>query len=268
MILLNKKISDTNDKAKKYEFHKLLKKLFTFIFHFRHLFWIICITVSLLLFKLLMPDYIWRKIYHGIIAQQKLVILGLVFSIIALSLIWSFGQRIDVRIFMHINKKGQRPRWLDLTILCITQLGNFIFALIISLILLLSGHNLLAFELVLGVLLLSMVVQTMKVLIKRKRPYSKLENIRIIGARNSGHSFPSGHTSQAFFMVSLMLHYYQVNIFVWLMLYFIAALVGYSRIYVGMHYPRDVIAGAILGTVWGSVGVIINSYIFNYLNII
>lgn len=264
--MLNKKISDCNDKTKKHE-HKILNKLFAFISHFQHLFWIICIIVSLLLFKTLMPDYIWRKIYLGIMAQQKLVILGLLFSVIALSLIWSFGQRIDVWIFMHINKKGQRPRWLDLTILCITQLGNFVFVLIVALILLLSGHNLLAVELVLGVLLLSMVVQSMKALIRRKRPYSKLENIRIVGGRNSGHSFPSGHTSQAFFMVSLMLHYYQVNIFVWLTLYFVAALVGYSRIYVGMHYPRDVIAGAILGTVWGSVGVIINSYIFNYLNI-
>ena len=63
-------------------------------------------------------------------------------------------------------------------------------------------------------------------------------------------------------MASLLVHFYHVNIYVWLVLYAIALLVGVTRIYVGMHYPRDVLAGAILGTAWGLVGIIINSYLF------
>jgi membrane-associated phospholipid phosphatase len=46
-----------------------------------------------------------------------------------------------------------------------------------------------------------------------------------------------------------------------LILYSIALLVGLTRIYVGMHYPRDVIAGSVLGTAWGLLGAIVNSYI-------
>ena len=46
-----------------------------------------------------------------------------------------------------------------------------------------------------------------------------------------------------------------------LILYFIALVVGITRIYVGMHYPRDVIAGSVLGTAWGLLGAIVNSYI-------
>jgi membrane-associated phospholipid phosphatase len=68
-------------------------------------------------------------------------------------------------------------------------------------------------------------------------------------------------------MVTLLLHYYHVDVYVWLVLYAIAFLVGITRIYVGMHYPRDVIGGAILGITWGLVGVIINSYIFSSINI-
>jgi membrane-associated phospholipid phosphatase len=39
-------------------------------------------------------------------------------------------------------------------------------------------------------------------------------------------------------------------------------IIGITRIYVGMHYPRDVIAGAILGVSWGLLGAIVNAYIF------
>jgi membrane-associated phospholipid phosphatase len=99
----------------------------------------------------------------------------------------------------------------------------------------------------------------MKVLIRRSRPYSKLTNIRVVGDRAGGHSFPSGHTSQSFFMASLMSHYFHTSILITFLIYAIAFLVGITRMYVGMHYPRDVLGGAVLGTAWGLVGVMINS---------
>jgi len=144
----------------------------------------------------------------------------------------------------------------------ITQLGNFIFAFVFALFLYISGNQLLAYELILGGLTLSLVVQLMKVLIHRTRPYIKLENIRIVGSRERGRSFPSGHTCQVFFMATLLLQYYHVQALVWFALYTLASLVGITRIYVGMHYPRDVLGGAILGITWGLLGVIVNSYLF------
>jgi len=60
-------------------------------------------------------------------------------------------------------------------------------------------------------------------------------------------------------MATLLLHYFKVDLYVWFVLYAIALLVGFTRIYVGMHYPRDVLGGAMLGTACGLVGVIINS---------
>ena len=41
----------------------------------------------------------------------------------------------------------------------------------------------------------------------------------------------------------------------------IAAIVGFTRIYVGAHYPRDVMAGAILGSVWGILTGLVEVYI-------
>jgi len=44
-------------------------------------------------------------------------------------------------------------------------------------------------------------------------------------------------------------------------IYLTAILVGFTRIYVGAHYPRDVIGGAILGSVWGMIGGLIEVYL-------
>ena len=43
-------------------------------------------------------------------------------------------------------------------------------------------------------------------------------------------------------------------------LYAVAALVGFTRVYVGAHYPRDVIAGMVLGSVWGILANLVDPY--------
>ncbi|HEY5560769.1 MAG TPA: phosphatase PAP2 family protein [Clostridiaceae bacterium] len=244
------------------EINGLWKKIINRISHVSHIFWITGMTVFLVILLKLMPYYTWEVIWSSLKAQRTLVILVLGFSLVAVSLVWSIGQRIDVWVFMYFNMHGRRLPWIDYIMLGFTQIGNFIFALMVALILFLRGNSLLAFELILGLLTLGLIVQLMKVLIHRTRPYIRLKNIRIVGSRASGRSFPSGHTSQSFFMATLLLQYYHFNVYGCLGLYAIALLVGITRIYVGMHYPRDVIAGAILGTAWGLLGVIVNSYIF------
>ena len=44
-------------------------------------------------------------------------------------------------------------------------------------------------------------------------------------------------------------------------LYGIATLVGFTRVYLGVHYSRDVVAGAILGLIWGGLGVVLAPYL-------
>jgi membrane-associated phospholipid phosphatase len=101
----------------------------------------------------------------------------------------------------------------------------------------------------------------MKLIIRRKRPFLHLKEIRIVGERARGHSFPSGHTSQAFFLATLLLQHFNAVFAGGIIIYIIALLVGITRIYIGVHYPRDVIGGSVLGTAWGIVWAIINSYI-------
>lgn len=243
------------------EIHGGWRKLFDRITHVRRIYWVIAITILLVIASILIPFPIWMRFWIKIQANPTIFVMLIIFSLVAVSLVWSVGQKIDVWVFRLFNMRGRRAPWLDWLMLTFTQLGNFIFALAVALILFFLGYKMVAYQLILGVLTLGLVIETMKIFIRRNRPFHKLENIRIVGSRASGRSFPSGHTGQIFLMATLLLHYFDGIIYVTLSMYGIASLVGITRIYVGMHYPRDVLGGAILGTAWGLFGVIVNSYI-------
>jgi membrane-associated phospholipid phosphatase len=239
-----------------------LGQLFHWVSHVKPLYWIIILPVVVLIFLTFIPNHLRMALWSAIISEKALVIMLLIFCLVAISLVWSTGQRIDVWVFMFFNMRGKHPYWLDFMMLGFTQIGNGIFTLAIAFLLFLDVNHLLAYELILGTLTLWLMVELIKVLIRRSRPFIKLTSARIVGNRAGGRSFPSGHTGQAFFTAALMNHYFHTGFWLASLFYAIALLVGITRVYVGMHYPRDVLAGAILGTVWSLIGVIVNSYIF------
>ena len=233
------------------------QKIITGIRHIPPLYWLIMVAIVLVSFLLVIPDYVWIIFSDAVKSQNSLLILVLIFALTTISLVWSVGQRIDVWVFTYFNMHGRRWPWLDGTMLLLTQLGNGIFAMILATLLYFLGYHVLAYAFVLGTLSLWFVVELIKMLIHRTRPYKKIENSRIVGSPARGSSFPSGHTSQSFFMATFLLPYFHVNFFIGLAGYLLAFLVGITRIYVGMHYPRDVLGGAMLGTAWGLLGVIL-----------
>ncbi|MFZ9207839.1 MAG: phosphatase PAP2 family protein [Sediminibacterium sp.] len=86
----------------------------------------------------------------------------------------------------------------------------------------------------------------LKNVVKRERPYNTFTGI-FPDKIESDFAFPSGHTSSAFatvtsLAISTKKWYVAVPAFAW------SASVGYSRMYLGQHYPSDVIMGAIVGT--------------------
>ena len=76
--------------------------------------------------------------------------------------------------------------------------------------------------------------------VHRHRPFEHQ-----IGPSERTHSFPSGHTTTAFAGATMLSHY--LPRYRW-WFYGLAALIGFSRLYNGVHYPTDVLAGALLGT--------------------
>jgi membrane-associated phospholipid phosphatase len=227
--------------------------------------WVASLAVGLIAFLAFLPAPMRLIVWRGLQAQGILVGMLLIFGLLAISLLWSTGQRVDAWTFLFVNVRGLHPPWLDWAMLSFTQIGNGVTTIAIALAFLLEGDRILAYELILGTLTLWLVVELIKALVRRSRPFVKLTQTRIVGYRAGGRSFPSGHTSQVFFTAALMIHHFHTVAGAAFLLYGIALLVGVTRIYVGAHYPRDVLAGAILGSVWGVVGVVIDAYILSWI---
>ena len=100
----------------------------------------------------------------------------------------------------------------------------------------------------------------LKFAINRDRPFVTYPNDIKKYTKAGSYSFPSGHTSQAFATATSISLLYPK----WYIIapaYLWASGVGYSRMYLGVHYPSDVLAGAIIGSA-SSIGA---HYLFKYI---
>jgi undecaprenyl-diphosphatase len=88
----------------------------------------------------------------------------------------------------------------------------------------------------------------LKLLIDRERPPASFAEPETLVHTPGTPSFPSGHSVTAFLGATLI-SFSRARWAIWL--YLLAALIAWSRVYVGVHYPLDVLAGAALGTALG-----------------
>jgi undecaprenyl-diphosphatase len=89
--------------------------------------------------------------------------------------------------------------------------------------------------------------------IKRNRPCEVVSGVHQRISPSDQFSFPSGHTAAAFVIATLIGYYFPavlVPVYIW------ALLVGVSRIYLGVHYPTDTLAGLVIGIFCASTGII------------
>lgn len=229
----------------------MLSRLRTIWTRHRRAVLIILLVIGLAAFTSALQPETRSALARGLFANRVMVALLLTFSLLMLSLLFSAGQRLDAWVFLLFNLRGRRPLWLDRFMWGFTQIGSGVVGLLLAAGLYAAGLRSLAAQLLAGILTLWLVVELVKALVDRRRPYIVLEDTRIVGWRERGLSFPSGHTAQTFFMTTLLVQYFNLSFWLSAMLFFAAALVGFTRIYVGVHYPRDVLAGAALGTTWG-----------------
>lgn len=87
--------------------------------------------------------------------------------------------------------------------------------------------------------------ELVKNLVKRPRPFVTFTDLQIIIPTPSQYSFPSGHTSSSFAAAAVFYRYLPKKL--GLPSVILAGLIGFSRMYVGVHYPTDVLAGVVMG---------------------
>jgi membrane-associated phospholipid phosphatase len=152
-------------------------------------------------------------------------------------------------LFWQLNQRHSYPG--DLFFAYFTHVGDGLVMLALGIVLLGLGKRKLGVMLFLSFILSGLIVQISKRSIPEPRPGRYFPQINAIHKVNDmpltgNNSFPSGHTTTAFAMFSMLAltsRYRRLQ-----MGYFLLALlVGYSRIYLGHHFFKDVYVGAIVG---------------------
>ena len=92
----------------------------------------------------------------------------------------------------------------------------------------------------------------LKNLVARTRPYDVNTGVQLLVSRLHDYSFPSGHTAAAFASVTAL--YLAGEKKLWKPVLVLACLIGISRLYLYVHYPTDVLGGALAGAISGYLG--------------
>lgn len=160
--------------------------------------------------------------------------------------------QFECKVFEQINSHFDK-RMMNLFFRTITQIGGALFISVTTLLLVIFSSNqtrLTAISSAAALALSHIPVQLVKKLFPRKRPYLQIETTKILPNPLKDHSFPSGHTTAVFsVIVPFMIHIPSLAA----ILFPLGLSVGLSRIYLGLHYPSDVIAGGILGACFGGL---------------
>ena len=94
-------------------------------------------------------------------------------------------------------------------------------------------------------------VTLLRAAINRKRPYEALAIDPLIKKNKKGHSFPSRHIFCAF---AISVAFFYMHPAAGIVSGILSIGLAISRVIAGIHFPSDVIAGAVLGTVWVALG--------------
>ena len=164
-------------------------------------------------------------------------------------------QAIDFSILNFIYDHF-RTAWLDVLMPFVTALGNsgaIWIVLAIGLLITKKYRKVgiaLCCALALDVVICNGIL---KPFVARIRPCDINTAVELLIPRPDDFSFPSGHTAASFAAASA-LWFSRQKIKLWIPALILAVLIAFSRLYLYVHFPSDVVAGVMLGCVFGFIG--------------
>jgi membrane-associated phospholipid phosphatase len=157
---------------------------------------------------------------------------------------------LDARIYLAIND-APHPGVLDslgwLVALLFTGGWIWVIGTFVAYLLRVPRSWLAIKRLLPGVVIATWIIEyPIKAFFRRRRPFVRIVQALVIGKKPGSWSFPSGHTGSSFASAWILSTIWPRRAPAF---FGIASAVGFSRIYVGAHYPGDVASGAFLGVV-------------------
>ena len=169
---------------------------------------------------------------------------------------------LDASLCLRINGLSGK-KVLDRMSYCVSRIGDGpAYFLILFIFILISNKPayVLARDYLTAGAINSLLYKLLKGKVKRVRPFNALEAINKVMPPPDEFSFPSGHSgAAALFFYCTLIHMSHMFVFVtliWMLL------IGFSRVYNGVHYPGDVLAGYVMGLSVAKLTVIFYSLSF------
>jgi len=150
---------------------------------------------------------------------------------------------INIDVWFSVWLSTIRTAELDFIMLFFSNLVSYTVIFMILFLIWFMGRNKLFRQLLIALVIDAFLMLGLKLAIGRPRPY---EFLPVFSQEEFLSSFPSSHASRAFVLAGFIgSHYKQFRI----VLYSMAVMVAFSRVYLGVHYLSDVVGGAVVGTI-------------------
>ncbi len=193
---------------------------------------------------------------------------------------WEIIEKIDISLFYLINRDGQNPLF-DFFMPFISNINNFFIPLGLFWIFLIvkksAKHRTVSIAILLLIAMSEWVSSdVLKPMFNRPRPAYDLSHVHLYDrmtktwqttpelkdtVRGESRSLPSSHATNIFAAAFFLSVYFRRF---WPFFYIIAVLVGYSRVYLGVHFPLDVFVGGIAGTLCGLLFMRPSNYVIRF----
>lgn len=160
---------------------------------------------------------------------------------------------IDLQIFKFINGFAGKEQWLDSTGIFFAKYFEYFLLFYLFLLLLVSFRKywrMVVEALIASVFVRFVLVEIIRMIRFRPRPFTYENFTLLIPYDFDKTSFPSGHAS-FYFALSTIIYGYNKRLGI--LFYIGSSLIVIARVFVGVHWPSDIVAGAVLGIVMGII---------------